>query len=58
MTDSRFFELSANWSAAGSEVAEISLRLGDRVLSRIADTEKNHSGLFQSFCHRSGLVVR
>lgn len=40
MTDGRFFELSANWSAAGSDVAEISLRLGDRVLSRIADTEK------------------
>ena len=41
MTAQRYFELSALWRAGSDDVAEISLRLGEQTLSRIADTEKH-----------------
>ncbi len=40
MTASSHFKLSAAWPKGSDDVAEISLRVGDRVISRIADTEK------------------
>ena len=40
MTVSNYFKLSAAWPKGSDDVAEISLRVGDRVISRIADTEK------------------
>lgn len=40
MTISNYFELSPAWPKGSDDVAEISLRVGDRVISRIADTEK------------------
>lgn len=40
MNVSSYFRFSAAWPNASDDVAEISLRVGDRVISRIADTEK------------------
>lgn len=40
MTISSYFRFSATWPKFNDDVAEISLRVGDRVISRIADTEK------------------
>ncbi len=40
MIEKRYFEFSAAWQKGSDDVADISLRLGDQVLSRIADTEK------------------
>lgn len=40
MTISNYFKFSAAWPKGSDDVAEISLRVGDRVISRIADTEK------------------
>lgn len=40
MTASSYFKFSAAWPKGSNDVAEISLRVGDRVISRIADTEK------------------
>uniref|UniRef100_UPI00333EE35F hypothetical protein n=1 Tax=Castellaniella defragrans TaxID=75697 RepID=UPI00333EE35F len=40
MTISSHFIFSAAWPKGSDDVAEISLRVGDRVISRIADTEK------------------
>jgi Zn-dependent peptidase ImmA (M78 family) len=40
MTIPNNFELSPAWPKGSDDVAEISLRVGDRVISRIADTEK------------------
>lgn len=40
MTTQRYFEFSANWPAQSNDVAEVSIRLGRHVLSRIADTQK------------------
>ena len=40
MTASGYFKFSAAWPKGSDDVAEISLRVGDRVISRIADTEK------------------
>lgn len=40
MTISNYFRFSAAWPKGSDDVAEISLRVGDRVISRIADTEK------------------
>jgi len=40
MTVSNYFKFSAAWPKGSDDVAEISLRVGDRVISRIADTEK------------------
>lgn len=40
MTVSNYFKFSATWPKGSDDVAEISLRLGDSVISRIADTEK------------------
>lgn len=40
MTSSSYFKFSAAWPKGSDDVAEISLRVGDRVISRIADTEK------------------
>ena len=40
MTHSSYFQFSADWPQGSDDVAEISLRLGNHVLSRIADTEK------------------
>jgi hypothetical protein len=39
MNTPKFFSFSANWSIAG-DAAEISIRLGTSVISRIADTQK------------------
>ncbi|WP_186389879.1 hypothetical protein [Stappia sp. TSB10P1A] len=36
----KYFTLAASWPAARDEVADISLRVGDQVISRIADIEK------------------
>lgn len=36
----KHFAFSANWPTGSDDVAEISLRVGDSVISRIADTEK------------------
>lgn len=41
MTVQNFFTFSASWPKDSSDVAEISLRVGDRIISRIADTEKH-----------------
>ncbi|SAI46845.1 Uncharacterised protein [Bordetella ansorpii] len=41
MTVSNYFKFSAAWPKGSDDVAEISLRVGDRVISRIADTEKH-----------------
>jgi hypothetical protein len=41
MTISSYFKFSAAWPKGSDDVAEISLRVGDRVISRIADTEKH-----------------
>lgn len=41
MTSSRYFKFAADWPKGSEDVAEISLRVGDRVISRIADTEKH-----------------
>ena len=40
MTVSRHFEFSAAFSDGSDDAAKISLRVGERVISRIADTEK------------------
>lgn len=40
MTASGYFKFSAAWPKGSDDAAEISLRVGDRVISRIADTEK------------------
>ena len=40
MTTPRHFEFSANWPEQSDDVAEVSIRLGRQVLSRIADTQK------------------
>lgn len=40
MTVSNYFKFSAVWPKADDDVAEISLRVGERVISRIADTQK------------------
>lgn len=40
MTASSYFKFSAVWPKGSDDVAEISLHVGDRVISRIADTEK------------------
>ncbi|MER8823070.1 hypothetical protein NKH70_25315 [Mesorhizobium sp. M0991] len=40
MTSSSYFKFSAAWPKGSDDVAAISLRVGDRVISRIADTEK------------------
>ena len=40
MTVPNYFKFSAVWPKGSDDVAEISLRVGDRVISRIADTEK------------------
>lgn len=40
MTTSSYFRFSAAWPKGSDDVAEISLRVGDKVISRIADTEK------------------
>lgn len=40
MTASSYFKFSTAWPKGSDDVAEISLRVGDRVISRIADTEK------------------
>jgi hypothetical protein len=40
MTSSRHFELSATFSEGSDDTAKISLRVGESVISRIADTEK------------------
>ena len=40
MTHSSYFQFSADGPQGSDDVAEISLRLGNHVLSRIADTEK------------------
>jgi hypothetical protein len=40
MTPSNYFTFSAAWPKSSDDVAQISLRVGDRVISRIADTEK------------------
>lgn len=41
MTVSSYFKFSAAWPKGSDDVAEISLRVGDRVISRIADTGKH-----------------
>ena len=40
MTTSNHFRFSATWQTGSADVAEISLRVGDQVISRIADTGK------------------
>lgn len=40
MTISNYFNFSAAWLKGSDDVAEISLRVGDSVISRIADTKK------------------
>lgn len=40
MTVSSYFKFAATWPKGSDDVAEISLRVGDSVISRIADTEK------------------
>jgi hypothetical protein len=40
MTPSSYFEFSTAWPKGSDDVAEIVLRVGHRVISRIADTEK------------------
>lgn len=40
MTTTNNFTFSPSWPKGSDDVAEISLRVGDRVISRIADTEK------------------
>jgi hypothetical protein len=40
MTASSYFKFSTAWPKGSDDVAEISLRVGHRVISRIADTEK------------------
>jgi hypothetical protein len=40
MTVSNYFKFSAAWPAGSDDVAEISFRVGGRVISRIADTGK------------------
>lgn len=40
MTSSSYFKFFAAWPKGSHDVAEISLRVGDRVISRLADTEK------------------
>lgn len=40
MTEKKYFEMSAAWPARSYDVADISFRLGEQFLSRIADTEK------------------
>lgn len=40
MTVSKHFDLSAVWPTGSDDVAEIYLRVGDMVISRIADTQK------------------
>ncbi|CAE6768182.1 hypothetical protein R69619_03715 [Paraburkholderia nemoris] len=40
MSISSYFRFSAAWPKREDDAAEISLRVGDRVISRIADTEK------------------
>ena len=40
MTISSYFKFSADWPKGSDDVAEISLRVGSNVISRIADTEK------------------
>lgn len=40
MTASNHFKFSAAWQTGSADVAEISLRVGDQVISRIADTGK------------------
>lgn len=40
MTASKHFDFSAVWPNGSSEVADVSLRVGEQVISRIADTHK------------------
>ena len=40
MTASSYFKFSTAWPEGSEDVAEITLRVGDKVISRIADTEK------------------
>lgn len=40
MISPKFFQFTANWPTDSGDVAEVSLRVGDRVISRLADTEK------------------
>ncbi len=40
MNISSYFNFSASWPKGSDDVAEISLRVGERIISRIADTEK------------------
>ncbi|MGD9888698.1 MAG: hypothetical protein AB7S56_05470, partial [Halothiobacillaceae bacterium] len=40
MTASNYFKFSAAWPKGSDDVAEISLRVGGNIISRIADTEK------------------
>lgn len=40
MTASNYFQFSATWPKGSDDVADISLRVGDRVISRLADTAK------------------
>lgn len=41
MNNSNYFDFSASWPRGSDDVAEITLRVGERIISRIADTEKN-----------------
>lgn len=40
MTASNYFKFAASWPQGSDDVAEITLRVGDRVISRLADTSK------------------
>jgi hypothetical protein len=40
MSPSNYFEFSTDWPKGSDDVAEVLLRVGHRVISRIADTEK------------------
>lgn len=40
MTEKKYFDLSAAWPARSHDVADVSIRIGEQLLSRIADTEK------------------
>lgn len=40
MKTTNYFDFSATWLNGSDDVAEISIRLGERIISRIADTDK------------------
>ena len=40
MSADRYFAMSADFTAGSDDIAEITLRLGEQVMSRVADTEK------------------